>query len=69
MTIEVPSPAAGVIQKGTLISRSRALILLVTTDQTYPPLALQATKSRYLRGFLSIVAFLTALEMDTKPGG
>jgi hypothetical protein len=69
MVTGVLGPAANVIQKGALISRSRALFLQVTTNQTSPPLVLQATKARYLRGFLSIVAFLTALEVDAKPGG
>jgi len=41
----------------------------MTTNPANSSLVLQATKSRYLRGFLSIIAFLTALEVDTQPGG
>jgi len=68
MATGAPSPAAGVIRKGALISRSRVLIFRVTTNPTDPLLVLQATKPRYLRGFLLIGAFLTALEVDTQPG-
>lgn len=69
MATAASSPAAGVIQKGALISRLHAFFFPVTTNPAYPPLTLQATKARYLRGFPTIAAFLVALELDTGSSG